>query len=59
MSASEKAYSNDSSTTVSLTEIGQERILQILNKTDKEKFESFVAMLRRNAKLKRAKITHK
>lgn len=59
MPASEKVCSNDSSTTVSLTEVEQERILQILNKTDKEKFESFVAMLRRNAKLKRAKITHR
>jgi hypothetical protein len=59
MSAPEKAYPNENSTAVSLTQAEKERILRILNQTDKEKFDSFISMLRRNAKLKQAKITHK
>lgn len=56
ISTPDQISSNLNTETVNLTEQEKERILNI---TDKEKFDSFISMLRRHARLKQAKITHK
>jgi hypothetical protein len=42
-----------------VNEYEDERLLKKINKPDIEKFRSFTQMLRTNAMLKQAKITHK
>jgi len=59
MPSTEKLPDNSQPQETPASDLETERLRRDIYRSDKEKFQLFAQMLRRNAMLKKAKITHK